>query len=245
MKKNIDPNQLIHREVAAMRAGSRQRKLLIAGVILLGAGLLFRPIRGDENPQFARWEQAIAALERQDQDQPPPKNAIVFVGSSTIRLWDLKKSFPDLQVINRGFGGSQIADSAHFAPRLVTKHAPRLVVLYAGDNDIAQGKTPEQVAADFRSFVRAVYKDLPKTNVLFISVKPSVRRWNLWDKIQKANALIQADCKRDERLIYVDITKPMLGNDGQPRKDLFVAVGLHFNARGYESWAILLKPYLK
>ena len=73
-----------------MRAGSRQRKLLIAGVILLGAGLLFRPIRGDENPQFARWEQAIAALERQDQDQPPPKNAIVFVGSSTIRLWDLE-----------------------------------------------------------------------------------------------------------------------------------------------------------
>src|SRR5207302_468645 len=153
-------------------------------------------------------------------------------GSSSIRLWDLKKAFPNLEVINRGFGGSQIVDSVHFAPRLITKHAPRLVVLYAGDNDVAQGKAPEHLAADFQSLVQAIHKELPRTKVIFLSIKPSVLRWNLWDKIQKTNALIEAECKKDERLTYVDITKRMLGDDGKPQKELFLVDGLHLNGKG-------------
>src|SRR5207253_7881931 len=141
------------------------RILFTAGVVLVAAGLSLPPSRADDQPDFSRWEKAVAALEQQDKDKPPPKHAIVFAGSSSIRLWDLKKSFPNLDVINRGFGGSQIADSVHFAPRLVTKLAPRLVVFYAGDNDLAFGKTPEQVAADFQAFVRAVHKDSPKTKI--------------------------------------------------------------------------------
>jgi lysophospholipase L1-like esterase len=228
-----------------MHLGQRERILLSAGMTLVVASLFLRPSCGDGPPDFSRWEKAIAAFEQQDKDNPPPKNAILFVGSSSIRLWELKKSFPDLDVINRGFGGSQIVDSVHFAPRLVTRHAPRLVVFYAGDNDIAFGKTPEQVAADYHAFIQAVHKELPKTNVIFISIKPSVLRWSLWDKMQKANALIEADCKKNELLAYVDITGPMLGDDGKPRKDLFVSDGLHLNARGYELWTSVLKPYLK
>jgi lysophospholipase L1-like esterase len=157
---------------------------------IVAAGLFFQSSRADEKSDFSRWKKTIAALEQQDKVKPPPKNAIVFVGSSSIRLWDLGKSFPGLDVINRGFGGSQLADSVHFAARLVIKHAPRLVVLYAGDNDIALGNAPERVAADFRAFVRAVHKELPQTKVIFLSIKPSVLRWKLWDKMQTANKLI-------------------------------------------------------
>jgi len=220
-------------------------RLAITGVLLGMAWLFVPPGHADDKPDFSRWEKAIAAFEDRDREKPPPKNAILFVGSSSIHFWDLPKSFPDMDVINRGFGGSQIRDSVHFAPRIVVKNEPRLVVFYAGDNDIALGKDAEQVAADFRAFVKVVHKQLPKTKIAFLSIKPSLQRWSLWDKMQKANSLIEAECKKDGRLIYVDVAKPMLGDDGKPRPDLLGTDGLHLNAKGYEVWAATLKPYLK
>lgn len=216
----------------------------IVSLLLLAAGPSLRSAFADDKA-FARWEKAIAAFEQQDKDKPPPKNAILFAGSSSIRLWDVAKSFPGMDVVNRGFGGSVIADSVHFADRLILKHKPRIVVLYAGDNDIAGGKTPEQVLADFKAFVKAVHAGLPKTKIVYISIKPSIQRWRLIDTIRKANSLIEATCKQDERLLYLDVVKPMLGDDGKPRPELFVADGLHMNAKGYELWTSLLKPHLK
>jgi len=108
-----------------------------------------RPARGDEERPASRWEDAIRAFESADRGSPPPKHAVLFVGSSSIRMWDLAKGFPRRRVINRGFGGSQIADSTEFAARIIIPHAPRVVVLYAGDNDIAGGKSAEIVARDF------------------------------------------------------------------------------------------------
>jgi lysophospholipase L1-like esterase len=198
-----------------------------------------------EEDRFARWEKDIAAFEKQDRDRPPPKNAVLFVGSSSIRRWDLKRSFPDLPVINRGFGGSELADAVHFAPRIVLKHAPRVIVLYAGDNDIAAGKTPEQVAGDFRAFVRTVRPKLPEARIIFVCIKPSLRRWHLRDKIRKANALIEAQCKDDRRLTYLDVATPMLGADGKPRPELFADDGLHLNDKGYKLWAKLLMPLIE
>ena len=198
-----------------------------------------------ENNAFSKWEKAIAAFEKQDAEKPPPANAILFVGSSSIRLWNLSKSFPDMEAINRGFGGSQLADSVHFAPRIILKHRPRMVVLYSGDNDLAFGKMPEQVAADFQAFVKAIHQDLPQTRIAFISVKPSLARWRLVDKIQQINALIKASCQGDERLVYVDVFQAMLGEDGKPRRELFAPDGLHLNEKGYQLWATVLKPYLK
>jgi lysophospholipase L1-like esterase len=201
--------------------------------------------RADEKTNFDRWEKEIAGLEKQDASSPAPKGGIVFVGSSSIRLWNLKKSFPDLDAINRGFGGSKIADSTHFAPRLVLKHAPRLVVFYAGDNDIGGGNSPEQVLADFKAFVAVVHKDLPKTRIAFIAIKPSIARWKLVDKIRQANTLVETFSKQDERLAFIDVFKPMLGEDGKPRAELFAKDGLHLNDKGYELWASLLKPQLE
>ena len=230
--------------MSSLRMRQRAWKSAIVSILLLAVGSSLRPAAADDKV-FARWEKAIAAFEQQDKEKPPPRNAILFAGSSSIRMWDVAKSFPGMDVINRGFGGSEIADSVHFADRLILKHQPRMVVLYAGDNDLANGKTPEQVLADFKAFVKAVHAELPKTRIAFISIKPSIRRWNLIDNIRKANSLIEGCCKQDERLLYTDVVKPMLGDDGKPRPELFTVDGLHMNAKGYELWTSLLKPHLK
>ncbi len=201
-------------------------------------------LHAQEKPNFAKWEKEIAALEKQDKEKMPAENGIVFVGSSTMRIWKLKKSFPDLDLINRGFGGSQLADSVHFAPRIVLKYKPRTVVLYAGDNDLAGKKTPEQVAADFREFVALIHKDLPQTKIVFLSIKPSVKRWNIWDKGQKTNAMIEAFCKDHPGCVYVDDSKIILGKDGKPQPDLFLKDGLHLNDKGYELLSKTVRPYL-
>ena len=196
------------------------------------------------NSRPPRFEKEIAAFEEKDRTDPPPKHAIVFVGSSTIRLWNLQKSFPGLDVTNRGFGGSELSDSVRFATRIVIKYEPRLVVLYAGDNDLAFGKSPERVADDFRAFITLIHKELPKTRVIYISIKPSVARWRLWDKVQATNKQIAAICKQDSRLRYADLTGTLLGEDGTPKKELFLRDGLHLNDQGYKVWSSALRPVL-
>lgn len=201
-------------------------------------------LQAQDKPNFAKWEKEIKAFEKLDQDKMPPRDGVVFVGSSTIRLWKLDQSFPELHAINRGFGGSHLADSVHFAPRIVLKYQPRVVVLYAGDNDLAGRKTPEQVVADFKEFATLIHKELPKTKLVYLSIKPSVKRWNIWDKGQKANALIEASCKDDPRCVFLDISPAILGDDHKPRPELFRADGLHLNEKGYAQVAILLRPLL-
>lgn len=192
----------------------------------------------------SRWEAAIQAFEQQDAEQMPPKNGIVFVGSSSIRKWDLKKSFPDLNAINRGFGGSEMSDSVEFADRIVLKHEPRVVVVYAGDNDIAHDKTPQRVRDDFRQLVELIHTKFPKTKIVFIAVKPSIKRWALIDQVRETNRLITGLTALDERLQFVDVDKPMIGSNGLPRKELFVEDGLHLSDEGYAIWTSLVKPHL-
>lgn len=190
------------------------------------------------------WAEAISAFAKQDATEAPPAEEVLFVGSSSIRMWDLKKSFPDLPAINRGFGGSQICDVTHFADELVVKHRPRVVVCYAGDNDIAAGKSAEQVHRDFLAFVEKVHKPLPETRVVFVSIKPSVARWKLADEIRKANALIREEASDEKKLVFVDVWGEMLGADGAPRKELLRDDGLHLNDAGYAVWTKLLRPHL-
>jgi|SRR5579884_2463849 len=204
------------------------------------------PAVSDEKSPSARWEKDIAAFERQEKEAPPAKGGVIFVGSSSIRLWKLDRSFPELKnVLNRGFGGSQLADATYFAPRLLYKQQPRIVVLYAGDNDLAAGKSPEQVAADFKEFVAVVRKELPETRILYISVKPSPARAALLDRARKTNALLAEQCGKEKGVEFVDVFNPMLGPDGQPKPELFRDDRLHMNDKGYELWAGILRPRLK
>jgi lysophospholipase L1-like esterase len=195
--------------------------------------------------QAHRWAKEMAAFEQQDQQSPPAPGGIVFVGSSSIRLWDLPKAFPGLPVINRGFGGSQIADSVNHIDRLVLRHKPRTVVFYAGDNDLAAGKTPATVIDDFKTFVAKIHAVLPQTRIAFIGIKPSIQRWKLIETVRAANAGIRAYCQEDERLGFIDVDGPMLGWDEKPRKDLLVEDGLHLTPKGYELWTTLVRPFLE
>jgi lysophospholipase L1-like esterase len=193
--------------------------------------------------QTDRWEKDVAAFEAADLTSPPPKGEILFIGSSTIRLWDLKAAFPDLKTINRGFGGSEMADSTRYVDRLVVPHSPRIVVVYAGDNDI-MGIPSEQIVIAFERFVRAVHAKLPETKILYIGIKPSLLRWGQVDRMRQANAMIRQFCERDDRLGFVDTDNAMLGWDEKPRKELYVADGLHLTAAGYQILNALVRPYL-
>ncbi len=192
-----------------------------------------------------RWESEFAAMDKRDAAAPPPEGGVLFLGSSSIRLWDVAKSFPDLRVVNRGFGGSQIADSVRHFDRLVTPHRPRFVVFYAGDNDIAAGNSEERVLEDFRALVAKLHTTLPETRLIFISIKPSLARWNLADTIRSANRRIQAEVADDGLVSFLDVWQPMLSDDQTPRKELFREDGLHLNEQGYAVWRGALAPMLQ
>lgn len=213
--------------------------------LLIPLLLSVSPSVAAEADPASRWEEHIRRFEEADRNKPPQPDGILFVGSSSIRMWDTDKWFPDAGAINRGFGGSQIADSTKFANRIVLPHAPKVIVLYAGDNDVAAGKTPPQVADDYERFVATIRPALPKARIVFIAVKPSISRWKLVDKMRQANRLIRTVTETDPLQIFVDIDTPMIGTDGKPRAELFKSDGLHLNAQGYKLWAELVGPHLK
>jgi lysophospholipase L1-like esterase len=218
----------------------------LASFLLLGASTTARSHALEPSPSDASaWKDELQAFAKLDAEKAPPENAVLFVGSSSIRLWDLAKSFPGLIAINRGFGGSQICDSTLRADELIVKHKPRLIVFYAGDNDVNSGKSAEQVHVDFTAFVAKVRKSLPKTPIVFISIKPSISRWDQRETQREANRLIAADCAKDETLQFVDVWPVMLGADGEPKPEIFQPDRLHMNDEGYKLWAELLRPIMR
>ena len=200
------------------------------------------PTAQQENPD--RWESVIRSFEESDRKNPPAEGGIVFLGSSSFRRWDLQKSFPGRGLINRGFGGSQMADAIRYVDRIVLPLKPRTIFLYEGDNDTGNGKTPETVEREFRQLVAIIHKALPQARIVFVSIKPSIRRWHLIDVARAANARVRAICDQHDLLEYVDAASPLLGDNGEPRADLFVEDDLHLNDAGYAIWAELIAPYL-
>jgi lysophospholipase L1-like esterase len=194
---------------------------------------------------FGQWEKEIAAFEAMDRTNPPPTNAVLFIGSSTIRFWTtLATDFPGEPVINRGFGGSEIADSTHFAGRILFPYAPKAIFFRAGGNDIESGESPESVFEDFKEFVAMVHAKLPKTEIFFISWNPTIARWKNRDKEKILNNLVEAFARRTPHLKYIEASDFVLGADGKPRPELFRADKLHFNAAGYKLLAERVRPYL-
>jgi len=160
-------------------------------------------------------------------------------------MWDtLTRDFPEAGVINRGFGGSRVRDSAHYADRIVTAYRPRAVALYAGDNDLAEGRTPAQVAVDFKAFVQRVRARQLDLRVAFIAIKPSPARVALQPAMQAANDAIRQYAQVTPGVAFLDVHTPMLDASGQPRGELFLDDALHMNPAGYAVWAEVVGPWL-
>lgn len=193
-----------------------------------------------------RWTEEVNALTAGDVTNPPPAGGTVFTGSSSIGLWKtLANDFPGIGAINRGFGGSQIEDCLFYLDRLVLAYRPGLVVLYAGENDINSGKSPEVVAADFKAFRARLHAALPDARLIYLSIKESPARAHLAAKFRAANALIAADCATDSRCIFVDVNTAMLDAGGSTKPELFMRDQIHLNGDGYAIWKRVLTPYLK
>ena len=193
-----------------------------------------------------KFEKEIAAFVAHDKTNPPPQNAVLFVGSSSIRLWtNLPSDFPTFKTINRGFGGSQISDVIEYADKIVIPYHPSKIVFYAGDNDLAASKSAEKVTADFETFINRVRKDLPDTPIYFLSIKISRARWYLAAEATKANKLIQENITKSKNLHFIDVSTPLLNAKGEPDESLFQSDKLHLNSKGYAIWIPIVNKALK
>jgi len=193
----------------------------------------------------SKWEPDILAFEAADRLNPPPRGGIEFVGSSSIRLWKtLGQDFPGQPAFNRGFGGSQLADSVHYADRIIIPYAPRQVVIYTGANDIHAGKSPELVFGDFVALVTRIQQALPETEIAFIAISPNPARWSEVEQVKETNRLV-ADYCRKRGLAFINTFPLMLGGDGLPKPDIFVEDRLHMNAKGYAIWRAAVAPHLQ
>ena len=195
-----------------------------------------------------RFQPDINAFVQADSLDTLPTGGALFVGSSSIRFWDnLASDMAPVPVINRGFGGSTLPEVLHYFYQLVPVHQPQVIVLYAGENDLAlegAGITPESVLETFQIFVNSVKDTLPGTKIYYISAKPSPARWSLWPQFQQANQLIRAYAVTQDNVVFVDVADAMLQPDGMVKKDIFVADSLHMNRQGYALWTKLLHPPL-
>ena len=192
------------------------------------------------------FETSINNFESQDRKIPPRRHGIVCIGSSSVRGWHatIQQDLAPLTIIPRGFGGSNMNDALHYADRIVLRYRPRAVVIYEGDNDIAQGVGTQKIVETFRAFVAKIHKDIPDCRIYFLAIKPSIRRWEMWPQMRATNDAISTLCANEPRLTYVDVASGMLNKSGRPRPDIFLKDHLHMNRSGYLIWRDALRPIL-
>ena len=196
-------------------------------------------------PSSADWIWDMARFADEDAANPPPRRPMVFTGSSSVRLWaTLAQDFPGVPVLNRGFGGSQVRDAVWHADALVLRYRPRQVLVYAGDNDIDAGRTPQQVLHDAQAFVARIRRELPDTRIAWIAIKPSPLRAAQLPRQREANRLLEHWAGRHDDVDFIDVFTPMLDAQGQPDPSLFGDDRLHMNAKGYALWRRIVAPYL-
>lgn len=227
-----------------------------AGRIVLAATLLALSLLGGcasrsttpaglDPVSSSEWATDMARFAVEDAAKPPPESPVVFTGSSSVRMWDtLARDFPDVVVLNRGFGGSQVRDAAWYVEEVALRYRPRQIVLYAGDNDISEGRSPARVLADTRAFVARVQAARPGTPIALLGIKPSPSRAHLLDLQRQTNDALRDWASRQRHVTYVDVFTPMLDADGMPREALFIADRLHMNVAGYALWRGIIGPYL-
>ena len=186
-------------------------------------------------------------MEAEDALNPPPANAIVVTGSSSITRWnsEMIADLAPLTVIPRGFGGSRMADVLHYVDRLLIASRPRAVVIYEGDNDTGSDRLKaETIVGQFEQIVARIHQALPETRVYAMSVKPSVSRWDVWPEAQLTNRFLQEMATEDEMLYYIDVASHMFQPNGEVMTDIFVDDDLHLNEKGTDIWAAAIREAL-
>jgi len=194
-----------------------------------------------------KFESSILEFEEEDKINGYQREAIVFTGSSSIRMWKtLAEDLAPIPVVNRGFGGSTIPQVMYYADRIIMPHQPKIIVFYCGENDLSNDESePELALKSFKKFNKYLKKNLPVTKIFFIAIKPSIRRWNYWPKLNEANKKIEKYINKKDNYYFVDVAAKMLDENGIVLQDIFIKDNLHMNAKGYEIWTNMLKPLLE
>lgn len=232
-----------------MNAKSLLSGVAVAALMVALAVLWFQPhLLAAVSDDPAVWEREIRGLERQWLRRSPPAQPVVFVGSSSIRLWStLADDMAPLPVVRAGFGGATLNDVVHYADRLVRVHDPSAVVIFAGSNDIIDprtAKSPEQLLASYREFLRTVRAGRENLPVFFLAITPTPARWRAREQVEAANQAFARFSASDDHLHYVETAPHFIGADGKPIERYYASDGLHLSAQGYELWTQLIKPVL-
>jgi lysophospholipase L1-like esterase len=206
--------------------------------------LIFWGFSSQAQEAALKWEPTIQKFEKSDQEMPPPQGVNLFVGSSSIVMWDVVNHFPEHKVLNRGFGGSQFSDLLYYVDRVVIPYKPAKIFIYEGDNDIFLGEDPKDILKEAKKIRKIIAKKLPGIPVVFISAKPSVARWKLKEQYESFNRGLKKYAKRTKLTAYVDVWSPMLDPSGNVFTHIFREDGLHMNDEGYKIWQATLIPYL-
>ena len=197
--------------------------------------------------QDAPFYNEIIDFKKADSTQMPPSNAVLFTGSSSIRMWNnIHKDFPGKTIINRGFGGSSTPHVIQYADEIIFPYNPKQIVIYVGENDFTSTPpaTPVEVADRIDSLILLIRTKLPQVPIVYISIKPSISRISLMPQMKEANQLIKKRLEQQKNIVFVDVFSKMLDENGKPMKDIFLADNLHMNAKGYAIWKKALEPVL-
>ncbi|MCY4356747.1 MAG: GDSL-type esterase/lipase family protein [Gammaproteobacteria bacterium] len=222
------------------------RKLIPIGLTLLFSLLLVLPASAQrgENPEI--WEEAMQQFDIMDRQNPPPENAIVLTGSSSIARWNdqAASALAPLTVIPRGFGGSVMGDLLYHLDRVALRYNPRAILIYEGDNDTNFGIPEETIVGQFEQIIARVHEELPETRIYVLSVKPSVSRLDVWPAAQRVSQRLREIAREDSQVYYVDAATPFLQDNGEVMRDIFIADNLHFNSLGNLIWGSVIRAAL-
>jgi lysophospholipase L1-like esterase len=220
-----------------MRFPWRKAILAVLGTLITSGALLLA-----QNP--TRFEKEVDSIVTANKSVNK-ENLILFTGSSSIRLWkSLKASFPNNNVLNMGFGGSEMADLLYYTEKLIIPFQPKQIFIYEGDNDLSFGRSAEQIIAYADSILSRIRVHLPQSEVIFISPKPSLKRWELKEKYEDYNKKLRDWTTRKYGVRFADVWTPMLDGNGNVLHDIFISDGLHLNEKGYSIWTNALRKYL-
>lgn len=228
-----------------MKKGSLSQSICGLLALFLVAGGIHAQETVNKRPDPKRFAKEIEKFEQLDKTSPPAKGGIVFTGSSSIRLWKTATAFPDLPVLNRGFGGSVANDLIVYFDNVVATYEPKVLLVYTGSNDLNAKLTTDEVLVDYTKFLSMVHEKFPATRIIVTSVKTSIKRWDQYASVKKLNADLESWCQGKDWIRWVECTSHLLGSDGKPRAEIFRDDKLHLNDKGYAEWNAIIRPILQ